>query len=74
MKYVLMIEATAIEKEIIPEQHYYQKYKDHVIFKKDLLTIFEQKGNQVDFEFTELETPKALNMIDAWRQLEEVEQ
>lgn len=73
MKYVIMNEELAIEKEVIPADHYFPQKEGEVIFKKDLLTIFEQKGNQVDFEFTELETPKALNMIDAWRQLEDQE-
>lgn len=66
MKCILMNEATAIEKGVIPEDHYFQKNESQVIFKKDILTIYSQKGNQIDFEYEEMETPKALKMIESW--------
>lgn len=66
MKYVIMNEELAIEKEVIPADHYFPQKEGEVIFKKDILTIFRQKGNQIDFEYEELETAQALNIIDSW--------
>ncbi|MDM1408050.1 hypothetical protein [Myroides sp. DF42-4-2] len=66
MKYVLMQEATAIEKGVIPTGHYYPQKDGDVIFKKDILTIFGQQGNQVDFEYEELETREAIERIESW--------
>ena len=66
MKYVIMNEELAIEKEVIPADHYFPQKEEEVIFKKDMLTIYSQKGNQIDFEYEELETAQALNIIDSW--------
>lgn len=66
MKYVLMNEATAIERGVIPTDHYYPQKDGEVIFKKDILTIFGQQGNQIDFEYEELETREAINIIESW--------
>ncbi|WP_060872868.1 hypothetical protein [Myroides odoratus] len=66
MKYVIMNEELAIEKEVIPADHYFLQKEGEVIFKKDMLTIYSQKGNQIDFEYEELETAQALNIIDSW--------
>ncbi|WP_353119511.1 hypothetical protein [Myroides odoratus] len=66
MKYVIMNEELAIEKEVIPADHYFPQKEGEVIFKKDMLTIYSQKGNQIDFEYEELETAQALNIIDSW--------
>ncbi|WP_158962601.1 hypothetical protein [Myroides fluvii] len=66
MKYVIMNEELAIEKEVIPADHYFPQKEGEVIFKKDILTIYGQKGNQIDFEYEELETAQALNIIDSW--------
>ncbi|WP_413513266.1 hypothetical protein [Myroides odoratus] len=66
MKCILMNEEIAITKGVIPEDHYFQKNEGQVIFKKDILTIYSEKGNQVDFEYEEMETPKALKIIDTW--------
>lgn len=66
MIYILMDEQTAIERGVIPQAHYFQTGEGKVIFKKDILTVFTQKGNSVDFEIEELKTQQALNTIDAW--------
>lgn len=66
MKYVLMNEELAIERKVIPADHYFPQKDGEVIFKKDILTIFGQQGNQIDFEYEELETREALNTIKEW--------
>jgi len=67
MKYVLMNEEIAVNREVISEENYFPKKDGEVIFKKDLLTIWQEKGNQIDFEYQELTTQEALNNIELWK-------
>ena len=67
MIYIIMKEAQALAKGIIPEDHYFPKNDEQVIFKKDLLTIYSQQGHSIDFEYEELETAQAINKIDTWK-------
>lgn len=63
---VIMNEKSAVDLGIIPENHPYQNHEGIVIFKRDLLTIWEQNtGNKTD-EYTEISTPMALKTIDSW--------
>lgn len=67
MKYIIMKESIAVEKGVIPEDHYFPTQDNQVIFKKDMLTIYSQKEHHLDFEYKELETAQALNKIDTWK-------
>ena len=66
MKYVKMNEEMAVEKGVISETNYFPKKDGEVLFKKDLLTIWQEQGNQIDFEYQELSTAEALNIIESW--------
>lgn len=66
MKYILMNEARAIELGIITENHHFRKNEEFVLFKKDMLTIWEQNTGQKTNEYTELTTPEALKQTELW--------
>lgn len=66
MIYILMNEQEAIDKGVIPTDHYFPKGDENVIFKNDVLTVFKQKGNNIDFEYEELNTQTALKRIELW--------
>lgn len=66
MMYIEMNEQEAIGKGVIPADHYFPKGDEKVIFKNDVLTVFKQKGNHIDFEFEELNTQTALKTIERW--------
>lgn len=66
MKYIMMPEHLAINKKIIVENHPFKTGEEKVLFKQDVLTIWQNKGNAIDFEFQLLTTAQALNIIDTW--------
>lgn len=66
MKYIMMPEQLAIDKNIIAENHSFKTGEEKVIFKQDILTIWTNQGNAIDFEFQLLTTAKALDIIDTW--------
>lgn len=68
MIYVLTKEDLMLKKGVIQSYHAYPKKGNDIIFKKDIITIWEMNGNKVDFEYEELDTEQALNTIDKWQQ------
>lgn len=66
MVYIEMNEQEAIGKGVITADHYFPKGDEKVIFKNDVLTVFKQKGNNIDFEYEELDTQTALKRIELW--------
>ena len=70
MNYIIMNEQLAKDLGIIPENHFYQKGEGNVIFKMDILTIWEQNRNKKleDSQYIIIDTNKALKTIEKWIQ------
>ncbi|MBW3519526.1 hypothetical protein [Flavobacterium sp. NKUCC04_CG] len=67
MKYILMNEKLAIEKGIINAKHHFRKEGELVLFKRDILTFWEQQSGNTTDEFGELTTPEALKTTEKWK-------
>ena len=70
MNYILINEQLAIDLGIISENHFYRKGDGKVIFKSDILTIWEQNNNQKleENQYEIVDTNNALKQIEKWTQ------
>lgn len=70
MNYIIINEQLAIDLGIISENHFYRKGDEKVIFKGDILIIWEQNNNQKleENQYEILNTNNALKQIEKWTQ------
>ncbi|MCP1997306.1 hypothetical protein [Flavobacterium sp. HSC-61S13] len=61
-----MNEKLAVDLGIITQNHPYKKNDGTVIFKRDLLTIWQQNTGKKTTEYKEITTALALKKIDSW--------
>ena len=70
MNYIIINEQLAIDLGIISESHFYRKGEEKVIFKGDILTIWEQNENKKleENQYEIIDTNNALKQIEKWTQ------
>ncbi|MVX36226.1 hypothetical protein [Myroides sp. LoEW2-1] len=68
MNYIKINKQIAVEKGIIKENSFFPTNGTEVIFKKDILTIWEE-NNKVDFDFENIKPAEALKTIEEWHKI-----
>jgi len=69
MNYIIINEQLAIDLGIISENHFYRKGDEKVIFKGDILTIWEQNNKKLEEnQYEIIDTNNALKQIEKWTQ------